>query len=129
MRRLILPLTLIAFSAILPACSGPAPVGKVNGEPVHIAVTTEPSPPAMGHFAVILTITDDKGQPIDGAAVDVSADHVDMSGMTMGGAATEQGGGKYAITANFSMSGNWVLTVYVRKGEIDFKDEIPLTVN
>lgn len=52
----------------------------------------------------------------------------DMSGMSMAGPATEQGGGKYAIRANFSMSGNWAVTVYVRKGELDVKQEIPLKV-
>jgi hypothetical protein len=51
-----------------------------------------------------------------------------MAGMTMGGAATAQGAGKYAITADFSMSGNWVLTVYVRKDALEYKQDIPLVL-
>ena len=73
-------------------------------------------------------ITDGDGNPIEGATVDVSADHTDMTGMTMGGAATDQGGGKYAINANFSMSGNWKLTVYVRKDGLDYKEDIDFKV-
>lgn len=128
MPKLILPHTLIALSVLLAACGSPAPAGNAAGAPVQIAVETVPSPAAMGDVALVLTITDGGGQPIEGATVDVSADHTDMTGMTMGGAATEQGAGKYAITANFSMSGSWILTVYVRKGDIDYKEDIPLTL-
>ena len=46
----------------------------------------------------------------------------------MSGQATEQGGGKYSIKANFRQSGEWVLTIYVRKGELDYKEEIELSV-
>lgn len=51
-----------------------------------------------------------------------------MSGMTMSGLATEQSSGIYAIDANFSMSGNWMLTVYVRKKGLDYKEDIDLKV-
>jgi hypothetical protein len=60
--------------------------------------------------------------------VDVSTDHTGMTGMTMGGAATDQGGGTYAIKANFSMSGNWKLTVHVRKDGLDYKEDIDLKI-
>jgi hypothetical protein len=96
--------------------------------PVQITVETEPSPAAMGNVEVIFTITDANGQPLEGASVDISADHTDMTGMTMGGPAIEQSAGRYAITANFSMSGHWKLTVYVRKGDIDYREDIPLVL-
>lgn len=82
----------------------------------------------MGDMELILTITDGGGNPIEGASVDVSADHIDMTGMTMGGAATDQGSGRYAINANFSMSGNWRLTVYVRKDGLDHKEDIDIRI-
>ena len=82
----------------------------------------------VGNVELVFTITDPDGNPIEGATMDVSADHTDMTGMTMGGAATDQGGGKYAIKADFSMSGNWKLTVYVRKDGLDYKEDIDLTV-
>jgi hypothetical protein len=46
----------------------------------------------------------------------------------MSGLATEQGGGKYSIKANFSDSGDWVLTIYVRRGELDYKEEIEFPI-
>ena len=63
-----------------------------------------------------------------GAKVDVNAEHPSMAGMGMSGQATEQVGGKYSIKANFSDSGDWVLTIYVRKGELDYKEEIELPI-
>jgi hypothetical protein len=128
MPKLLLPFTLIALSVLLAACGSPAAVVESRETPVQITVETEPSPASMGHLAVILTITDPNGKPIEGASVDVSADHTDMTGMTMGGSAAEQSAGRYAITADFSMSGNWLLTVYVRKGQIEYKEDIPLVL-
>jgi hypothetical protein len=89
---------------------------------------TFPNPAATGGVEIVLTITDANGNLIEGATVDVAADHTDMSGMTMSGLATEQSSGIYAINANFNLSGNWMLTVYVRKEGLDYKEDIDLKV-
>jgi len=82
----------------------------------------------MGDIELALILTDANGNPIEGATVDVSADHTDMTGMGMSGVAAEQGDGRYSINANFEMSGNWKLTVYVRQEGLDYKEEIELPV-
>jgi hypothetical protein len=119
-------------SVLLSACGGASTPAASNddasSQQVNIAVSTNPSPAMMGDMELVLMITDGDGNPIEGATVDVSADHTDMTGMTMGGAATDQGGGKYAINANFSMSGNWKLTVYVRKDGLDYKEDIDFKI-
>ncbi|GAB4495971.1 MAG: hypothetical protein Fur0016_33290 [Anaerolineales bacterium] len=120
---------LVGLSVLLAACGGTtAPAADQSASAVNIALSTNPSPAAMGDIEIIFTITDAKGTPIEGAKVDVSADHTDMSGMGMSGVATEQGAGKYSIKANFSMSGNWKLTIYVRKDGLDYKEEINFPV-
>lgn len=49
--------------------------------------------------------------------------------MGMSGAATDQGTGRYSINANFSMTGNWKLTVCVRNDEgLDYKEDIEIKV-
>ena len=48
--------------------------------------------------------------------------------MGISGPATDQGEGKYAINANLNMSGNWKMTVYVRKDSLDYKEDIDLTI-
>jgi len=130
MHRSIFFSMLVLLSILLAACGGGAgtPADTTLSKPVNISVSTNPSPAMMGDIELAFTITDADGNPIEGATVDVSADHTDMTGMTMSGAATDQGGGKYAINANFSMSGNWKLTVYVRKDGLDYKEDIEFKV-
>jgi len=129
MRKVIFISMLVLLSALLAACGGAVtPADTTSAKPVNIAVFTNPNPAMMGDLELVLTITDADGNPIERAKVDVSADHTDMTGMTMGGAATDQGGGKYAINANFSMSGNWKLTIYVRKDGLDYKEDIDFKV-
>jgi hypothetical protein len=132
MRKIIFISMLVLSSVLLAACGGAStPASNSNSassQQANIAVSTNPNPATMGALELVFTITDADGNPIEGAKVDVSADHIDMTGMTMGGAATDQGGGKYAINANFSMSGNWRLTVYVRKDGLDYKEDIDFKV-
>jgi hypothetical protein len=132
MRRSIFFSMMVLLTVLLAACGGastPAAGGDgASSQQVNIAVSTNPSPAMMGDIELVFAITDADGNPIEGAKVDVSADHIDMTGMTMGGAATDQGSGRYAIKANFSMSGNWKLTVYVRKDGLDYKEDIQLKI-
>jgi len=128
MHKIIFIGMLVALSVLLAACGSASTPAATSSKPVNIQVETSPTPPMMGDIELILSVTDANGNPIEGATVDVSADHTDMTGMGMSGAATEQAGGKYAITANFSMSGNWRLKVYVRKEGLDYSEEIDLSI-
>ena len=131
MRKLVLIHVLVVLSVLLAACrsgSAATPAPQDSGKTVNIKVDTSPNPAAMGDIELILNITDASGNPIEDATVDVTAIHTDMTGMDMSGAATEQGAGKYAINANFSMSGNWKLKVYVRKEGLDYSEEVDLPV-
>ncbi|MBI5839800.1 MAG: FixH family protein [Chloroflexi bacterium] len=129
MRRVIFISMLVLMSVLLAACGSAATsADTISAKPVNIKIETNPNPAMMGDIELALTITDANGNPIEGATVDVSADHTDMSGMGMNGVATEQGGGKYSIKANFVMSGNWKLKVYVRKEGLDYSEEIDLPI-
>jgi hypothetical protein len=131
MRKLVLFHVIVLLFLVLAACAtGSTATSAPQGseKPVNIKVESNPSPPVMGDLELVLNITDASGNPIEGATVDASATHTDMTGMDMSGAATEQGGGRYAINANFSMSGNWKLKVYVRKDGLDYSEEIDLPV-
>lgn len=130
MRKIWFVNVIILMSVLLTACgsAGAETPAVTPSKPVNIKVETDPNPAAMGDLQLILTVTDANGQPIEDATVDVTAVHTDMTGMDMSGAATEQGAGKYAINANFSMSGNWELKVYVRKDGLDYSEEVPLPV-
>ncbi len=122
-------LLLLSF-IFLAACSNPTPTESPLPAARGISVTlkTQPDIPVVGDIELLLDIADENGQPLDGAVVEVSADHTDMSGMVMSGTATGQGNGRYAITADFSMSGNWLVTVSIKKDAIEEKHEIRLKI-
>lgn len=127
MRKFIFISLLVALSVLLAAC-GNAPVDAASSKQVNIKAETNPTPAMKGDIELMFTITDANGNPIEGAKVDVGADHTDMTGMGMTGVATDQGGGKYSIKANFSEAGNWKLSIYVRKDALDYKEEIELQI-
>ena len=129
MRKVIFFSVMVLISVLLAACGGAAkPADTTSHKPVNIVLSTNPNPAAVGDVEIVFTITDANGDPIEGAKVDVSADHPSMAGMGMSGLATEQGGGTYSIKANFSDSGDWKLTVYVRKDGLDYTEEINFPV-
>src|SRR3972149_6826218 len=129
MRKILfITLLLALLTLVLAACGTSSAPATQLAPQVNIKLETNPNPAKTGDAELVLNVTDQNGNPIEGAKVDVSADHTDMTGMGMSGPATEQGGGKYAIKANFSMSGNWKVTVYVRKGELDVKQDLPLVI-
>lgn len=130
MRKLFLVIGLLfGITIFLAACSsGATPENSTSAKPVNIQIESNPNPAMMGDVTLTLVITDENGTLIEGARVDVSLDHTDMTGMGMSGPATDQGEGKYAINANFSMSGNWKMTVYVRKDSLDYKEDIELKI-
>lgn len=130
MRKFCLAFLLI-MTTLLAACAGAAPTlqdAQSGPAPATISLATNPNPAKVGDVELRFSVTDEKGQPLTGADFDVFADHTDMSEMTMHGKAIEQGNGLYAITANFSMAGNWKLSVEVKKAGLDYKQDIELKV-
>jgi nitrogen fixation protein FixH len=125
MKKLVLSALFLTLALALVACGGAATPAAPQAT---IKMETNPNPAVVGDIQLTFTITDQNGAPIEGAKINVSADHPAMSGMGMSGAATEQGGGKYAIKANFSDSGSWKITVHLVKGELDLKQELPLEI-
>ena len=129
MRKMVFVSMLVGLAVLLAACGGSAPTQEsTSSKDVNIAVASNPSTAMMGDVEVLLSITDKAGNPIEGAAVNVAADHTDMSGMGMNGLATDQGGGKYSIKANFPENGMWMLTVKVTKDSLDYKEDIEFKV-
>ena len=129
MRKFTFVSLLVALSVLLAACgSAETPADTTSSGQANIKLETSPAPAVKGDIELIFTITDASGAAIEGAKVDVNAEHPAMAGMGMSGQATEQGGGKYSIKANFSDAGDWALTIYVRKGELDYKEEIEFPI-
>jgi len=120
--------TILILSVLLSGCASLATSAKPQAETINITLNTNPKTPLVGNNEIILEIQDPNGQPLTGAKVDVSADHTDMSGMIMNGLATEQERGQYAIIADFSMSGNWKITVTVQKDDLEIKRDFQMII-
>ena len=129
MRKVLWVVLGLVMLLALAACSASgSTTAAPTKAPVSIALVTEPDPAVVGDVELQFTVVDENGQPISAADFDVFADHTDHSGMTLHGKATDQGNGLYAITANFSMSGNWKLSVQVKKDTLDYNEDIPLKI-
>lgn len=128
MRSMLLALGLLfGLSLGLAACGGAAQ-STPTPAPVQVTLTTNPNPPAMGSVEMVFTVLDPQGQPVENANVNVIASHTEMGGMNMQGPATHQGSGRYAITANYTMSGKWLVTVEVKAEDLDYRQDIDLQV-
>ena len=127
MRRLRKSLWIVLAIA-LTACGGAATPEATPPPELKIRLSTNPNPPTVGDVELVFEVIDQEEQPVTGANVDVIADHTDMGGMTMHGIATEQGNGRYAITAGFSMAGKWVVTVEVENAALNYKTDLELQI-
>ena len=128
-KKLLVFLITMLIMMILAACSGkPALSTQEVNKLVNIQVDSDPNPPSLGDVEFVITILDAQGKPFEGATLDIGVEHIDMTGMEMNGVASQQSPGKYAITANFSMTGNWVITVTVRKDGLEYQEDFSLKV-
>lgn len=129
MRKFTFITLLVVLTVVLAACGSAATSAETNSsKQVNINLETNPAPAVKGDIELLFTITDASGAPIEGAKVDVAAEHPSMEGMGMSGQATDLGGGKYSIKADFTDPGEWVLTVSVMSGELDYKEEIKFPI-
>lgn len=117
MRSLFVLGALLAMALVANSCGngGATPTAA----PTTIVLATNPNPPTLGNVEMLATVNDANGQPLDGAQVFVFGNHTEMKGMAIDGKATAQGGGRYALNANFGMGGIWKITVQVKKAPLD----------
>jgi len=93
-----------------------------------VKIKTVPELPVVGIVEIPLDILEEIGQPMDGAMVDINVYYIDMTGMLMGGLTTLQDNGRYAITADCIMPGNWKITEYVRNVSVNETQEFGLVI-
>lgn len=78
---------------------------------VSITVSYDPNPPAVGDATLLITLTDADGDAISDATVSVRGD-MDHAGMVPVEGEAEGGeDGVYSIPFEWTMGGDWILTV------------------
>jgi hypothetical protein len=79
---------------------------------IHVdIVELTPDPPTVGQADLVVRLTDADNSPLTGASVSLKAD-MTHAGMTpVFGQAIEDGDGRYRTTFEWTMAGDWILTV------------------
>lgn len=131
-KSMLFLVVILAGALVVGACASPpapAVAPAASGPPV-VALGTDPNPPTSnGQTELQIDIKDSTGNPLSGAEVTVLADMVGHSMGPMQGQASEQGNGRYATSASFSMAGQWNVTVEVRReGELLVRQDFVLAV-
>lgn len=96
----------------------------------QIALTTDPNPPRLGSANFIITVKDEKGQPVKDAKVFFDLNMTAMNMGTQQGNATSQGDGTYAATGKLTMRGPWKVVTKItmpdgKELSKDFTVEVP----
>lgn len=93
-------------------CRGQA-VTPTPAENLSIEMAVEPDPARVGEAALIVTLTDTNGQPVDGAKIGARGDmsHAGMAPVL----AEAEGGqdGRYRIPFEWTMSGDWFVELTI----------------
>jgi hypothetical protein len=128
--RLLMLLTLVLVAA---GCRNSAQenINTTSSGDYTISLEVEPDPPAVGMATLVVEVTDANGQPVANAervAVRGDMNHAGM--VPVFGVAEEAANGIYRVPFEWTMGGEWILSVTVEMpdGE-EFKQDIELAVN
>ncbi len=107
----------LAAFGVLVLCAGLLLSGCQRRSEEQDGVTVEhevsPSPPRVGTATVTLRVTDASGRPLSGARVRLEGNMSHAGMVPVFGEARESGPGRYESTLDFTMGGDWVITVHL----------------
>lgn len=109
-------LLLLALAACREAAGGvPIESPDAADSAAGITITLQPAGGAqqvMGPFAWEISLADDTGAPIEGAAVAIRGDMNHAGMVPVEAMATEAGEGLYRADFEWTMAGEWIITVF-----------------
>lgn len=79
----------------------------------QVSLTTDPNPLRMGNANFIISVKDEKGEPVKDAKVFFDLNMTMMNMGTQQGDATSQGDGTYAAAGKMTMKGPWKVTTKI----------------
>ncbi len=110
-RAVLLSLSLLLILAQTAGCGRAGKGAPETQDNYTVTFATEPAPPIIGASAILLTLRDATGQPVDGARVTIEAN---MSHAGMKPVQAEVTGGQagtYRVPLEWTMSGDWFVDV------------------
>ena len=123
-------LLLIIATGLLSACGRIQNGQTESTDAIRIDLTVEPAQPSVGPAKLVVRLTNDKGQPINNATLDIEG-NMTHAGMTPVLAQAVGGqNGRYEVPFEWTMGGDWIVTV---KATLDdgrvSSGEFPVVVN
>ena len=102
---------LMAFSLLASGCSRRTTTTDQAPDLRLDIVEFRPDPPAVGQATLLVRLSDQQGRPIEGATLSLRGDmtHAGMEPVLED--AEEVGEGLYRVTFEWTMAGDWVITV------------------
>ncbi|MDX2137465.1 MAG: FixH family protein [Chloroflexota bacterium] len=91
----------------------PTAGATLEQEDIDIEMAVEPAPAAVGDATLLVTLHDRDGVPIDDATVAVRGDMTHAGMVPVLGDATGGTNGEYRIPFEWTMGGDWIITVDV----------------
>ncbi len=102
---------LVATALLLAGCRGDRPTDDL---PVHVQVSSAPTPPIIGPVRLVLTVTDDDGAPVEASEVRVEGTMTHAGMVPVHETARREGEGRWVVPEfEFTMGGDWILIVEV----------------
>ncbi|MCO6453652.1 MAG: FixH family protein [Caldilineales bacterium] len=104
---------LITLAVTLTATAG---CGRASNQPetrpdIRVSLTVEPDPPVVGPAILHVRVVDQADKPLTGASISAKADMSHAGMQPVLGESTEAGDGDYTIPIEWTMGGDWFVTL------------------
>ncbi len=107
-RALVVSVALLSF-VCLSGCRGS---GYMDDSSYVLELGISPTPPAVGPARLIIALSDSAGRPVDGAEIVVEGNMTHAGMVPVIDTAQAEDPGRYGISDfNFTMAGDWILTI------------------
>lgn len=105
-----LSILLLVLAIVLVGCERD-PVSDDEAPEILVDLFVDPYPPVKGDTLLEIIVEDPDERPIDGVDLDVKGDMTHAGMKPRVGIVTAVGGGSYDVDFEWTMAGDWVLTV------------------
>ncbi len=123
---LVVLLCLAGLAAACGRIQAARPAGNPN---VVFSLAVQPNPPVVGPAELAITLLDQAGKPIEDARLQVEGNMTHAGMQPVFGQAAGGQGGRYTASMNWTMSGDWVVTVKATMpGRGTASQDLPLRV-
>ena len=78
---------------------------------IQMSLEMVPNPPEVGSAQLLVTLTENTDQPVDGATVEIQGDMAHAGMVPVQATALGQGAGVYSADLQWTMGGDWFVTV------------------